>query len=519
MPTNVTPTPHAPNANFATATTAAEFAKMMQLTPEAAVRYMQGRDQMHVTYGWQEMWQGAHASAFTVSRLAQADVLNDLYQALVRSVEGDLSRKDWMRDAKQLLEKNGWWGTSEVINPATGEIVKTRFDSRRLELIFDVNTRTAYAAGKWERIQQTKKTFGYLRYITMDDGRVRPLHKSWHGVVLPVDHSFWNTHYPPNGWRCRCRVVAMREKDVQKALKAQQDSPNVPPALRITTVAPPTPLKVWINKKGDTVKVPDGIDPGWAYNVGKASEKAAKKRAEEKAATLHPAVRRQLEALAVAPMGVRPDLARLPPIPVVYVNVPESNNWNQVRSDAMQVLQKYQHKADTPSDKKPLQLLNEDLGWELSINRKSVSKMAKNPDQSNVDLAAIAALPDLVRWAKRLETHFDVKHENPDVGAVHRFYVPVQIGGILYRVKLTVKEYLQKKNRPEQMVLHALEVQEMSVPNLHTYQKYSSNFQLRPEHSDLGGHKLSIKQLLQGAKLNDGTPLETVLSAQDGAAT
>lgn len=510
MPIEVTPTPA--EADFATATTPQEFARLMQLTPEAAVRYMQGRDKMEVTYGWQELWQGAHARAFTVSRLTQADVLNDLYQALVRSVEGDLSRKDWMRDAKQLLEKSGWWGTSEVINPDTGEIVKTRFDARRLDLIFDVNTRTAYAAGKWERIEQTKKTFGYLRYITRDDGRVRPLHKSWHGVVLPVDHPFWNTHYPPNGWRCRCRVIAMREKDVQKALKAQQDNPSLPPVLHITTDAPNVVYRDWLNKHtGNTMRVPEGIDPGWAYNVGKSGAKVAQQRQTQKLAELHPVVRRQVQALAVAPMGVRSDLAVLPPVTVVEVP-PTSFGAEATKAQLMTAATA--HLKTYQDNNAPL--TNEDTGWVLSINKLAVKKMGANQAQSVEELRAVSSIAELARYAKRVETHGDTRHNNPLVGAVHRLYVPLQIGDVLYRVKLTVKEYLDDKSTPK-MALHALEALTLEIegaPSLGAYPNYSSTEVLQTNHLPLDRRTLSIEQLLQGAKLEDGTPLATVIATQ-----
>ncbi|MCR6494799.1 hypothetical protein LJB71_00060 [Thermomonas sp. S9] len=87
-----------------------EFARAFLLPPEEAVRYMQGRDAVRITYDWHELWHDEHARAFTVSRLARADLLQSLHEQLARSVAGDLTRRDWMRDARALLEQAGWWG-------------------------------------------------------------------------------------------------------------------------------------------------------------------------------------------------------------------------------------------------------------------------------------------------------------------------------------------------------------------------------------------------------------------------
>jgi len=272
MPVNVSTTPRPdPQADFGRAETPEVFAYLMRLRPKDAVAYMAQRERLEVTYDWRAMWQAEHARAFTVSRMTQMDVLEALRKGIADSVSGDLTRKDFVRDARGVLQREGWWGLVQVQDPESGDPLGTRFDSRRLGLIFDVNTRTASAAGQWERIQQTKGTFGFLRYLTRDDGRVRAAHMAWHNLVLPVDDPHWNTHYPPNGWRCRCRVVPMRAKDVDKLLQAQQDKPPEDPAQRVKTVRPPVELKEWINgKTGQVQRVPVGIDPGWAYNVGQA---------------------------------------------------------------------------------------------------------------------------------------------------------------------------------------------------------------------------------------------------------
>lgn len=255
MPVKLTADPG--DAPLQQAATPGEFAAAFRLSPREAVAYMQGRDRVRLTYDWTELWHDEHAYQFTVSRLARADLLDALRQGIERSVGGELTRRDWMRDAKALLKDAGWWGEQRLIGPDGGERV-TVFNPRRLELVYDVNTRMAYAAGRWERIQAAKQSHPYLRYVTRADERVRASHRAWHNVTLPVDDPWWNTHYPPNGWRCRCTAVQLRAREVE-------GNPN------LKRQAPDEPLVEWKNPRtGEVVAVPANIDPGFAYNVGEA---------------------------------------------------------------------------------------------------------------------------------------------------------------------------------------------------------------------------------------------------------
>lgn len=45
-----------------------------------------------------------------------------------------------------------------------------------------------------------------LRYSTAGDARVRDTHRALDGVTKPMEDTFWDTHFPPNGWNCRCDV-------------------------------------------------------------------------------------------------------------------------------------------------------------------------------------------------------------------------------------------------------------------------------------------------------------------------
>lgn len=248
--------------------TAQLLAQLSTLPPEEAIKVMQARGLLTPTFSWMDLWQEEHAHQFTVSRLARLDLLQAVHEGILGSVKGDVSRRDFMRGIQDILVNEGWWGEKEVTDPATGEKLLTTFDANRLKLIYDVNTRQAYAAGKWQRFERNKATSPYLRYITKRDERVRASHREWDNLTLPVDHSFWNTHYPPNGWRCRCRAMSMSQAEYDKGI-----APN---GQELNKAEPDIEWKDWTNKKtGETQRVPKGIDPGFGYNPGKTGMRQA----------------------------------------------------------------------------------------------------------------------------------------------------------------------------------------------------------------------------------------------------
>lgn len=478
-------------------TPAQEFARLYTLTPEGAVRYLEGRDETAVTYDWRDMLEAEHAEKFTISRLTRADILKSIQDGITASVEGDLSRRDWTKSAAQLLAKEGWWGEVTQIDPATGEAVTTRFDKARLKLIFDTNTRVAYSAGQWERVQDAKATHPYLRYITRADERVRASHAAWNGVTLPVDDPFWNTHWPPNGWRCRCRVQSMTRREYDRA-KADGT---------IRTAAPPGKTREWINPRSGKVRqVPVGIDPGWDYNPGVAGARAAKLRqtTHDKLDALPPSLAHAARAARLESgipegfSGPRPGLADLPPVPVVTLTGREFGaglNKPQLAQAADALLRAIQKSPG---------LINDDTGWLFRVNQKGRKKMGDNADLSAAESKAVAGIERLVQNAIVAERHADIEHGNPDVAAVLRLYVPVDIAGVMYRAKLTVKDY-KTAGEPKRL-LHALAAIEIESAPLGTLPSYSGAKALQTA-QPTAGRTLSIASLLAGATLQDGTPI------------
>lgn len=258
---------------------ASDFAALQKLPPAEAIAWLKARRKLTVSFAWQDVFQEEHGYQFTISRLARLDLLQALHEAILKSVEGDLSRTDWMKDAEALLTDAGWWGIKAVTDPADGEVKLTKFDPARLRLIYDTNTRQAYATGQWERLQRAKRTQPYVRYITQRDERVRESHRAWDNLVLPADHPFWHTHWPPNGWRCRCRVNTMSQRDYDKGYTLDRPGAELnanAPVIKVPLKkdAPQIIERDYVNpRSGEVVKVPVGVDPSFAYNPGMAREK------------------------------------------------------------------------------------------------------------------------------------------------------------------------------------------------------------------------------------------------------
>lgn len=94
----------------------------------------------------------------------------------------------------------------------------TPANSFNLEAIFRTETHLAYSAGEWDGLQDPavqEILWGY-EYATAGDDRVRDRHAEWDGVILPKNDPWWDTHWPPNGWACRCKAIPLFDEEPVK---------------------------------------------------------------------------------------------------------------------------------------------------------------------------------------------------------------------------------------------------------------------------------------------------------------
>lgn len=235
----------------------------LKLAPQAAIDYLRKKG-YKITFDYHEMAREEHLFNFTVAKATSIDLLQDIRTEVEKALADGITLDTFKKNLRPMLADKGWWGKKLMVDPKTGEEKLVQLgSSRRLQIIFDTNLRTAYAAGRWDNIERSKKLRPYLRYVAILDERTREQHRHWHDTVKPVDDPFWNDHYPPNGWRCRCSVQQLSERDMKRL------------GLEVTTTNPDGAPRTFLDKRtGKTVLLPPGLDPSFAYNVGKARMKA-----------------------------------------------------------------------------------------------------------------------------------------------------------------------------------------------------------------------------------------------------
>ncbi|HEX7820671.1 MAG TPA: phage minor head protein [Sphingobium sp.] len=228
------------------------------MEPTEVVRAFEARDQLQPTVRWSEMMHQDHAVAFTVAKIAKLDLLRTIRTSLDDVIRNGGTFEEWKKGVLPDLKRAGWWGTVNN-RELTGTDETVIVNNHRLKTIYNTNVRMSMASGHWSRIQRQKAVYPYLRYLPSTAEHQRLLHKQWYGILLPVDHPFWQTHFPPNGWFCQCHFEQVSERRMKKKGWSITPDADLPQGAR-----------QFVPATGDPITVPDGIDPGFSYNPGTA---------------------------------------------------------------------------------------------------------------------------------------------------------------------------------------------------------------------------------------------------------
>lgn len=247
-----------------------DLSAVFGLPPEKAIEYFQAKGYA-ITWSWKDLWQEAHAKAFTVAKVLNSDILDDIRGALDDALNNGTTLRDFEKSLTPTLQAKGWWGKTEHVNTITGETSIAQLGSpRRLKTIYQTNLQTAYMAGRYRQMMESADSHPYWRYVAVLDGRTRPMHRAMNGRVFRYDDALWSTHYPPNGFNCRCRVSPLSAAAVESEGVTVQSSEGqlldheIP--MKDGSTAQVKALRVKVDGQ-DKLFAPDA---GWSYNPGKS---------------------------------------------------------------------------------------------------------------------------------------------------------------------------------------------------------------------------------------------------------
>jgi SPP1 gp7 family putative phage head morphogenesis protein len=249
-----------------------DLAYAFGLPPGKAIEYFQAKG-YKIGWDWHETLDAAHAKAFTVAKVMQVDILQDIRAALDKALVDGSTLAQFKKELIPALKSKGWWG--EIVNEQTGELAY--ITPRRLNTIYLANLQTAYMTGRYRSQMENAKNRPYWMYVAVMDGRTRPAHRALSGKVFRYDDPIWSYIYPPNGFRCRCRVQALSTADLaEKGLKVESSAGKL------------DMVETQLNKAGATTTVARyrGVDEfgksftfspdaGWNYNPGASSNLAS----------------------------------------------------------------------------------------------------------------------------------------------------------------------------------------------------------------------------------------------------
>lgn len=202
------------------------------------------------TERWDDMLRETHDDGFMVAGAAKADLLADLAAAVDKAIAEGRGIEEFRRDFDAIVRRHGWTGW-------TGQ-GSVKGEAWRVKTILRTNSYTSYAAGRLAQLRASN----FKVWIYRHGGSLEPRlqHLAWDGMMLPPDHPFWDTHYPPSDWGCSCYVVGAHSNAAARRMGGKPDK-KLPDDWQV---------------RDPRTGAPRGIGRGWDYAPGASvSDKVA----------------------------------------------------------------------------------------------------------------------------------------------------------------------------------------------------------------------------------------------------
>jgi SPP1 gp7 family putative phage head morphogenesis protein len=140
----------------------------------------------------------AKRKAFTVAGVAQADVVQAVFNAIDKSLRDGTSFAEFQRQIGPVLAPFG-------------------VNGHALETIYRTNMQAAYGAGRYKQMTEPDvlKARPVWVFDAVLDRRTSKTCQSLNGLTLPANDPAWNGRIPPLHHRCRSGIRNIRAEDAQ----------------------------------------------------------------------------------------------------------------------------------------------------------------------------------------------------------------------------------------------------------------------------------------------------------------
>lgn len=224
---------------------------LLNLKPEEIIAWFESKGNV-VPKDWEKIYLACKDKAALISSVMKMDLLQTVHDAIKEGIEAGWTPNEVVKAIMPTMESLGWSGRKKA-KDLPGYDVASGVDPEkiivvtpsRLKFIYRQNATVAYNYGRNKFQMENTATHPYLQYIQVPRPSKREEHARYADKVFRADDPIWNKIYPPNGFGCMCRVVALSASDLR--------------ADKITLSK---------GKDFDTSDIPDE----WAHNPGKSFE-------------------------------------------------------------------------------------------------------------------------------------------------------------------------------------------------------------------------------------------------------
>lgn len=191
-----------------------DLSALLKKSPKEATEYFASKG-LKLTKTWRDLFSDIEKNVFSVAGVTKLDILQDVFDAVLNALKNGVPLTKFKEEIKSILAKRGY--LPEEVNILDKKILTTPW---RLNLIYRQNIQTAYMKGRKEQQLKNINNRMYAKYVGILDRSTRKTHAElqvwFEDKVVPLSHPIWKIIYPPNGFRCRCRVQTYTDAEVIK---------------------------------------------------------------------------------------------------------------------------------------------------------------------------------------------------------------------------------------------------------------------------------------------------------------